>query len=97
MDLPFGGAEGWMVQGENQQVVFVEFGERLDVPEHVSRRAVGVRHRRKGGTEDRRGDRSFRSGDNFFIPAGKLHAATVHAGYKALIVFNERDRYRAKK
>jgi quercetin dioxygenase-like cupin family protein len=35
-------------------------------------------------------------GQSFLIPAGVPHAATVRAGYRALIVFNERDRYRAK-
>jgi uncharacterized RmlC-like cupin family protein len=35
-------------------------------------------------------------GDNFYIPAGLPHAAKVHAGYKALILFNEPGRYRAK-
>ena len=83
--------------GENQQVVFVEFGERLDVPEHAHGEqwefviAGKVELKIDGGTE------TFGPGDNFFIPAGKPHAATVHGGYKALIVFNERDRYKAKK
>lgn len=96
MEIPFGGAAGWMVRGEKQQVVFVEFGERLEVPEHSHEEqwefalAGEVELHMDGRT------RVFGPGDNFFIPAGRPHGATVHAGYKAMIVFNERDRYKAK-
>ncbi len=34
--------------------------------------------------------------EHFHIPAGVPHAATVAAGYRAIIVFNEPDRYSAK-
>ena len=43
--------------------------------------------RRDGRTE------IITAGENFFVPAGQPHAATVHAGYSALIVFNAPDRY----
>ena len=35
----------------------------------------------------------YLAGDNFHIPAGQPHGATVHAGYKALIIFDEPHRY----
>ena len=49
-----------------------------------------VELRREGGVE------TIAAGDNFFVPAGQPHAATVHAGYRCLIVFNAPDRYVAK-
>ena len=33
--------------------------------------------------------------ETFFVPAGTPHAASVRAGYRAVIVFNEPDRYQA--
>lgn len=36
------------------------------------------------------------AGESFFIPAGVEHGALVHAGYKAMILFNEPDRYKPK-
>ena len=93
IDLPIAGARGWMVQGREQQVVFIEFNETVEVPEHTHSEqwefalAGKVELRRLGGTE------VYTAGGNFFVPADQPHAATVHAGYQAMIVFNSPDRY----
>ncbi|MEN8007108.1 MAG: cupin domain-containing protein [Candidatus Krumholzibacteriota bacterium] len=94
--FPFGGVRGWMITSDRQQTVFVEFTETVEVPQHthadqwemvISGRAE---LHRNGGTE------IFGPGDNFFVPAGQPHAATVHEGYRAVIVFAAADRYRAR-
>lgn len=93
VDLPLPGARGWLIQGAEQQVVFIEFEETVEVPEHSHAEqwefalAGKVELRRDGRTE------IITAGENFFVPAGQPHAATVHAGYRALIVFNAPDRY----
>ena len=97
LELPFAGARGRLIQGDGQQVVFVEFADDLDVPEHTHDEqwefvlTGRVTLKREGEQTD------FVAGDNFFIPAGVPHAARVHAGYKAMIVFNSPDRYQAKR
>jgi quercetin dioxygenase-like cupin family protein len=94
--FPFPGVRGWMIKSDSQQTVFVEFTEAVEVPEHSHADqwemviAGRAELHRNGGTE------VFAPGDNFFVPSGQLHAATVQAGYKALIVFDAPDRYRAK-
>lgn len=96
VELPIAGARGWLLQGAAQQAVFVEFAETVQVPEHSHAEqwefalAGRVDLRRLGGVE------TYVAGDNFFVPAGQAHGATVHAGYQALIVFNAPDRYRAR-
>ena len=35
IELPIPGARGWMIGGPEQQVVFVEFAETVEVPEHT--------------------------------------------------------------
>jgi quercetin dioxygenase-like cupin family protein len=96
VDFPFPGVRGWLIQSDRQQTVFVEFLETVEVPEHthadqwefvISGKAV---LHREGSSE------TFAPGDNFFVPAGQPHAATVHAGYTALIVFDAPDRYQAR-
>jgi len=96
VDFPFPGVQGWMISSDRQQAVFVVFSETVEVPEHshadqwemvISGRAE---LHRNGGTE------VFGPGDNFFVPAGQPHSATVQAGYRAVIVFDAPDRYRAK-
>jgi quercetin dioxygenase-like cupin family protein len=94
--LPFQGARGWLLQGTGQQLAFIEFGETIEVPEHTHAEqwefalAGKVELRAEGLTGE------YRAGSHFFLPAGLPHAATVHAGYKAMIVFNAPDRYAAK-
>jgi quercetin dioxygenase-like cupin family protein len=96
VDFPFPGVRGWMIGSERQQAVFVEFTETVEVPEHAHADqwelviAGRAELHRAGGTE------VFTAGDNFFVPAGQPHAATVHAGYRAVIMFDAPDRYRAK-
>ena len=96
VDVPIPGVTGTLLQGEGQQVVFVEFAETVEVPEHSHQEqwefAVAGRVELHMGGETT----MYGAGDNFFIPAGEPHGATVHAGYKALIVFNAPDRYLPK-
>jgi quercetin dioxygenase-like cupin family protein len=96
VDLPFPGARGWLIGGTGQEVVFVEFSETIEVPEHQHEEQWELA---LAGTVDLHCDGTttrHESGDNFVIPAGKPHGGTVHAGYKALIVFNAPDRYKLK-
>jgi quercetin dioxygenase-like cupin family protein len=94
--VPFDGVKAWMVQGETNQVVFVEFREEVDVPEHSHTEqwelvlAGSVVLRMEGR------EREYQPGDSFFIPGGVSHSARVAAGYRGIIVFNEPDRYLPK-
>lgn len=95
LDLPFAGARGWLLQGAGQQVVFVEFDETIEVPEHAHAEQwefviAGKVTLHRGGTST-----EYRPGENFFLGSGEPHGATVHAGYKALMIFNEPARYKA--
>ena len=96
LDLPLAGARGWLLQGADQQVAFVEFAENVDVPAHSHREQWEFVVAGRVTLHIDGESRVYESGDNFFIPAGIEHAATVEAGYQAVIVFNEGDRYRAK-
>lgn len=96
VDLPFSGARGWLLGGRDQQVVFLEFSETVEVPEHQHEEQwelalAGKVDLHCGGTTTR-----YEAGDSFVIAAGMPHGGTVHAGYRALIVFNSPDRYKIK-
>jgi len=96
IDLPIPGARGWMIQGSGQQVVFVEFDEGVEVPEHTHAEQWEFALGGKVVLHAEGTSREYLPGSNFFIPAELPHAATVHAGYRAMMVFNSPDRYRAK-
>ena len=96
VDLPFPGARGWLIQSENQQIVFAAFDEKTEVPEHSHAEQwefvlAGKVDLSIGGTM-----KTYDAGDNFYIPSGVPHAGMVHAGYKAMIVFNAPNRYKVK-
>ena len=85
-----------MIQSDRQQTVFVEFTETVEVPEHEHADQwemviAGIAELHREGRTEVSGP-----GDHFFVPAGQRHAATVHAGYKAVIVFDAPDRYPVK-
>jgi quercetin dioxygenase-like cupin family protein len=96
IELPFPGARGWLIQGDKMQIVFIEFSDTIEVPEHAHAEqwefvVSGRMELRREGTSREHG-----AGDNFFIPFGVPHSATVQAGYRAIIVFNEPGRYKRK-
>jgi quercetin dioxygenase-like cupin family protein len=94
--LPFDGCRGWLIQGPDQQVVFIEFDSTTEVPEHSHAEqwefvlAGEVVLDREGASS------THRAGDQFLVPAGVRHSAVVSAGYKAMMIFNSPDRYERK-
>lgn len=96
VDVPFAGVSGHLLQGETQQVAFLRFETDVDVPEHNHNAqwelvVAGEVELRIGGNTT-----TYRAGDSFYIPAGEPHGALVHAGYRAVIFFDQADRYRTK-
>ena len=96
IDLPLPGARGWLLQGEDQQAVFVEFAETVEVPEHQHSAQWEFALAGQVDLKIHGEIHTHTAGENFYIPPGVPHGATVHAGYKAMIVFDEPDRYRTK-
>ena len=87
---------GWVLPGGGRQVVFLDsepvgripgnsrgarFGVVLDG--EMTLPVAGVPHR-------------YRRGDTYFIPAGVPHSAVFHTRFRAIDVFDEPARYRAK-
>lgn len=91
--VPLEGVKARMMRDSRSQVVFIEFAEAVSVPEHSHKEqwefvlSGSVRLNRAGEEAE------FSAGDNFFIPAGVAHSAKVSDGYRALIIFNEPNRY----
>lgn len=95
-DLPFEGLRGWLLSGENGQVLFNESDVDLDVPEHSHGDQWGfvIAGRIEltiGGSTN-----TYTKGDTYFIPAGAPHSARIHAGFRAVDYFADRGRYKAK-
>ncbi len=96
VDIPWEGVGGHLLQGEQLQVVFLHFQRQTVVPEHSHQAqwelvlAAEVELNLEGKRT------TYRPGQSFFIPAGAVHGAVVHAGYRAIVFFDQVDRYRTK-
>ena len=95
-EIPIKGVEANLLQGENQQVIFMSFDRDVEVPEHAHEAQWGVVL--DGEIEITIGGqaRIYGRGDTYFVPKGVLHSARVKKGYRDITLFNQKDRYKAK-
>lgn len=95
-DIPLEGLRAYLLQGENQQIIFMAFDNDVQVPEHLHEAQWGAVldgeiHLTIDGKESRLG-----KGDTYFIPGGVRHSAIIKSGYKDLTLFDQENRYRLK-
>ncbi len=95
-DIPIEGIRAYLLQGEDQQVIFMVFERDVEVPEHAHEAQWGVVLDGEIDVTIRGVTRTCRKGDSYFIPENVLHSAKVKKGYKDITLFNQRDRYKAK-
>lgn len=96
LDIPFDGVSGNLLQGEDQQAAFVWFEDETVVPKHSHAAqwelvVAGELRLTVDGVES-----THKEGDSFYIPADAIHGAVVGAGYRAVIFFDQSDRYQSK-
>lgn len=95
-DIPLSGIKAYLSQGENHQIIFMEFSEDVDLPEHAHAAQWGVV---LAGQIDLVIDgikQSFQKGDNYYIPDGVKHSGKIYAGYADMTYFNQKSRYGTK-
>ncbi len=96
-DIPIEKVRAFLVQGESQQVLFMEFENDLEIPAHSHQAQWGVVL--EGEIELKIGEQEhlFKRGDTYFIPKGAVHSAKIKKGYRDITFFNQKDRYSIKK
>jgi quercetin dioxygenase-like cupin family protein len=95
-DVPIPGVRAYLSQAPGHQIIFMEFSNDIEVPEHSHESQWGMV---LAGQIDLSIDgvrRTYRQGDSYFIPKGIKHSARIHAGYADVTFFNQADRYRPK-
>jgi len=95
-DIPVEGVRAKLLQGKDQQVIFMVFERDVEVPQHAHEAQWGVVLDGEiditiGGVT-----RTCRKGDSYFIPKDVQHGARIRRGYKDITVFNQQDRYKEK-
>lgn len=95
-DIPIQGITAYLSQAASHQIIFMQFAEQVDIPEHAHAAQWGVVL--EGGFTLRIGGntKTFIKGDRYFIPAGVKHSARIQAGYADITFFDQADRYKVK-
>ncbi|MBN2244761.1 MAG: cupin domain-containing protein [Candidatus Aminicenantes bacterium] len=95
-NLPVDTVRGWLLNGENGQVLFIQADETTKIPEHKHGDQWGIVV--AGEIELTIGDKTaiYHQGDSYNIPAGTPHKAVLHKGFCALDIFADKDRYRTR-
>jgi len=95
-DIPLPGVRAFLSQGEDHQIIFMEFTVDAEVAEHAHAAQWGVVVAGRIDLVIGGRPHSFTRGDSYHIPAGVRHSAHIHAGYADMTFFAQRDRYRAR-
>ena len=95
-DIPVEGLSSYLFQGNDHQILFMEFEHEVEVPEHSHGAQWGAVL--SGEIEITIDGKilNFTKGDTYFIPANTKHSAKITAGYKDVTLFDQKDRYKEK-
>lgn len=95
-DIQLEGIKAYLSQGDKHQIIFMEFSEDVELPEHAHAGQWGVVLSGKidltiGGTK-----RIFTKGDCYYIPEQVNHFGKIYAGYADMTYFDQAGRYKIK-
>jgi len=96
VDMPFIGYEAYLSQGENHQIIFMQFNEDIDLPEHAHESQWGIVLEGKIELVIDGNKNTYTKGDRYYIEKGVKHSGKIFAGYADITFFNQRDRYATK-
>jgi quercetin dioxygenase-like cupin family protein len=96
-DIQLKGVRAWLLQGENQQLIFFEMESSAQVPEHsheYSQWGIVIEGKMELIIEGK--PRICEKGDEYVIPANAKHYARFLTRSRVIDFFSERSRYRPK-
>lgn len=96
-DIPIKGIKGFLSQGLNHQIIFMEFCEDIDLHEHSHESQWAIVLEGKIDLTIDGTKYTFVKGDRYFIPKNVKHSGKIFAGYADMTFFNQADRYKEKK
>ena len=95
-DIPLEGVTAFLSQSETHQILFMQFDEDADLPEHAHAAQIGfVLEGRIDLTIDGQ-LHTYGKGDHYYIPAGVSHSGKIYKGYADITFFNEPERYKSQ-
>lgn len=95
-DIPISGIKAYLSQAENHQIIFMEFSEDVDLPEHAHASQWGIVLEGKIELVIDGLRNTYGKGDRYFIPPDVKHSGKIYAGYADMTFFDQKDRYGVK-
>lgn len=95
-DIPINGIKAYLSQGEGHQILFMEFQEDVNLPEHSHESQWGLVLEGQIDLIINGEKRTYSKGESYFIPSGVRHSGKIYAGYADITFFNQSDRYKKK-
>ncbi|SNS74002.1 Cupin domain-containing protein [Anaerovirgula multivorans] len=95
-DIPLDGITAFLSQGDQHQIIFMEFEKDVDLPEHEHESQYGIVLEGKIELTIDGAKNTFVKGDRYYIPSGVKHFGKIFAGYADITFFNEKGRYSKK-
>lgn len=95
-DIPLEGVKAYLSQSESHQIIFMEFSEDIEVPEHSHESQWGIVLEGKIDLTIDGIKKTYSRGDRYFIPKGIKHSAKIYAGYADITFFDQKERYKVK-
>lgn len=95
-DLPFAGCQAYLSQSDEHQIIFMEFAEDVDLPEHSHAAQLGIVLEGRIDLVIDGIKHTYTKGDRYLIPGGVKHSGKIYAGYADLTFFDQKVRYLAK-
>ena len=96
-DISIPGLQAYLSQAETHQIIFMEFSEDVDLPEHAHEAQWGIVLEGKIDLIIAGVPFTFTKGDRYFIPSDTPHSGKIYAGYADMTFFNQPDRYQVNK
>ena len=95
-NIPLDGLKAYLSQADSHQILFMEFSEDAQVPEHSHEAQWGIVVAGKIDLTIDGVERTYSKGDSIFIPKGVKHSGKIYAGYADVSFFEQKDRYNTK-
>jgi len=96
VDMPFQGIRAWLLQSQDQQVVFFDIEAVGEVPPHSHCAQWGIMVEGEMSLTISGKSKVYRKGEWYYIPEGMVHSATFHTRVNVIDVFDDPERYKAK-
>lgn len=95
-DAPFRNISVWLLQGPTASAIFVQAQRDSEVPEHAHGSQWGVVVSGELILTIDGNTKTYRPGEEYFIPAGTPHSAKLRAGVRVIDFFDDPNRYHPK-